>query len=99
MGALRRGVSDMLRSCGADRLAGNTCDHVWEESLNVGKLEGKASRRSKIVLRWAHDTGLKERIEVRPEIFGSMSWYTVGCELAARFDDGSAAKRRDITAT
>jgi hypothetical protein len=33
-------VSDMLRSCITGPFGLNTCDHVWEESLNLGKLEG-----------------------------------------------------------
>ena len=92
------GVSDMLRSCDADPFGVNTCDHVWEDSLNAANWRAEAPRRSKTVLRWKKVPGWRpDRGPLRD--FGSSSWYTVGYELAARLTMVWAPNGEDITAT
>jgi hypothetical protein len=88
-------VSDMLRSCGAGPLGVNTCCHVWEESLNAGKLEGGSVETIKIALRRAHDPGLgRDRGSLR-----DIRIYVLVQVGAIRLTTARPPNGEDITAT
>ena len=62
-------------------------------SITWAKLQGRSVETIENCLKMGSRYRVQGEIAVRPEIFGSISWCTVGYELAA-IDDGSAAKQR-----
>jgi hypothetical protein len=77
----------------------NTCDHVWGESLNVGKLESGSTETIENCLEMGSRDRVEGEIEVRSGIFGSMSWCTVGYELAVRLTTARLPNGEHISAT
>ena len=92
-------VSDVLPSCIAGPFGVNTCDHVWGKSLNVGKLERGSAETIKNCLEMGSRYRVEGEIEVRAKIFGSISWCTVGYELAARSTASRLPNGEDVAAT
>ena len=75
----------VLRSCIAGPFGVNTCDHVWGESLYVGKLESGSTETIENCLEMGSRYPVEGEIEVRLKVFRSMSWSTAGYEPAARW--------------